>query len=640
MEWFHRFPLVWKVNGVILVILATVLGTLTYATNRAYERDALASAHEVSRVNSQTILHGIRELMMSRDTAGMGDLFDRLVSDAEVYREIRMVSHGGRVVVSTSDPGHPTLETTSWPCTVCHGEENQPADSTLRPFAEVSEAEDGGRVLSVITPISREGSCDSSGCHAASDSSPILGLLQADFSLGRVDALIAQRTRQTAFALLLSILLCSIATWWMIDRLVGKRIRTLKAGAQRVAQKDLSFRFGDPRGDGLAQLSGTFDETVSELSATLLELTSTKEYLEGIVESSADIIITVDPAGLIRTVNTGAEQALGYDREEVIGKRIEVLFAEPRERDAAIEQLQHADHVRNYETHFLTKGGDIRSVILTLSRLRTPDGEAIGTFGISKDVTEEKRLQKELLLKEKLAAIGQAVTGIQHTLKNMLSSLKGGSYMVEVGLRDHERALLEEGWAMVKGGVGNIHHLCSTMLHFVRDWEPELDQVSVYGLTQSVCTVNQEIAQQKGIELRVEVPQGLPPIICDSGSIQSALTDLLSNAFDACVWKDYGNGEKPEVLVKVERSADEDDLRIEVRDNGQGMAEETKKHIFTPFFSTKQKLGTGIGLSLTSRIVQMHDGSIEFESELNRGSTFRVWLPFGGPLQREGATDE
>ncbi len=387
-------------------------------------------------------------------------------------------------------------------------------------------------------------------------------------------------------------------------------------------------------------MSGTFDDTVSELSATLSELTNTKEYLQGIVESSADIIITVDPGGLIKTFNTGAEQALGYDREELVGKRIEVLFTEPSERDAAIEQLQDSDHVVNYETHFLTKDGEVRDVILTLSRLRTPDGEAIGTFGISKDVTEEKRLQRELLLKEKLAAIGEAVTGIQHTLKNMLSSLKGGSYMVETGLRDHERPLLEEGWAMVKEGVGNINHLCSTMLQYVRDWEPEVEPVDPYDLITSVETACKEAALEKGIGLSTEIAPGLPLIICDGGSVHSVLADLLSNAFDACAWKDYDEPEKPEVALKFSLSPNGDHVEIEVRDNGQGMPDVIKTHLFKPFFSTKGKLGTGIGLTLASRIIGMHDGTIEFETDPNRGSTFRVSLPVGGPQQQKGALDE
>jgi hypothetical protein len=95
-----RHSLVWKMNAASLAILTTVLATLGYATNRVYERDALALAHDVSRVNSETILHSIDKFMMTRDTAGIRDLIVRLSSDNPVYRDIRLISHAGGVVAS------------------------------------------------------------------------------------------------------------------------------------------------------------------------------------------------------------------------------------------------------------------------------------------------------------------------------------------------------------------------------------------------------------------------------------------------------------------------------------------------------------------------------------------------------------
>lgn len=621
------------------MVLGSVLGILTYLTNEAYEQDALASAREVSRVNAGTVVQGLRDLMMSRDTAGMGDLFDRLVSGGEVYRNLKLVSHDGGVVASSPAPNVFTLEEGSWPCGACHGSGSAPPDSGTEPLSEIFVAESGERVVSVVTPIHREDGCEIAGCHSTNASSSVLGLFQADFSLRRVDALIAQRNRHAVTALFISILLCSLTTWWMTDRLLGKRIRTLIAGAERIDQKDLSFRFGDSRGDGIARLSGSFDGVLGELSNTMSELRNTKEYLQGIVENSADIIITVDHAGRIRTFNTGAERALGYEREEVIGERIEMLFAEPSERDIAIEQLRHTDNVVNYETRFLTKVGEVRDVILTLSRLRTPAGEPIGTFGISKDVTEERRLHRELVLKEKLAAIGQTVTGIQHTLKNMLSSLKGGSYMVEIGLRDQERPLLEEGWGMVKGGVEDIHELCSTMLSYVREWEPDFHPVDLDKLITSVHKGSEGTARGKGIHFTVQIAPDLPAIVCDRGSIQAVLMDLLYNAFDACAWKEYVDSEKPTVELTVDWSTPKDIVTIEVKDNGQGMSDRIKEQIFKPFFSTKKNRGTGMGLTLASRTVRLHGGRIDVVSEPTRGSTFRVSLPVAGPRQEKEALD-
>jgi len=635
----RKTQLVWKINGVILVILVSVLGIMSYVSNVVYERDALASARDVSRFNSRTILESIRELMMRRDTAGIGDLFDRLMSDNPLYRDIRLVSHGGQVVASSLEASRMVLEPESWPCSVCHAFTERLGDSIVSPYDELVVLENGERVVSVVTPVYREGRCNTSGCHVEPAPSPVLGLLQADLSLERADNLIAKRNRHTVIALLVALMLITVSTWWMMDRLVGKRIRILREGAEKVARKDFSFRFRDSRGDGIARLSGTFDNMVSELSSTLTELQSTKDYMQGIVESSADIIITVDPSGLIMTFNAGAENTLGYSQAEVIGERIEMLFAEPAERDEAIACLANTDHVVNYETHFLTKQGEIRDVILTLSRLRDPAGVPIGTFGISKDVTREKQLQRELILKEKLAAIGQAVAGINHSLKNMLGSLTGGSYMVNTGFDEDDQVLLREGWTMVQEGITHITDLSSRMLQYVRDWEPEFEATNLGDLVTSVHNLGMEAARTKGIEYRIELAKELPTIICDPRLIRSAVLDLASNAMDACIWKDYDDVETPVVVLKAYRPDRGKDLVVEVRDNGHGMTEQVKKNIFTPFFSTKSRIGTGMGLTLTSRIIRLHGGSIDVESKPGHGTTFKISLPTDGRRDRKEDLD-
>jgi len=448
-----------------------------------------------------------------------------------------------------------------------------------------------------------------------------------------------QRNYRAVLAGLWAVVLGVGATCLILDRLVGRRIQILIEGMQRVANNDFRFRFEDTRKDEISKLAHSFNSMTSRLSSTLSKLRNTNEYMEGIVENSADIIITVNPAGLIRTVNKGAENTLGYRRDEVVGQRIEMLFADPRERDAAIARLRDTDHVVNYETHFMTNQGEIRDVILTLSRLRSPDGTPIGTFGISKDVTREKRLQRELLLNEKLVAIGQAVTGIQHSMKNMLNALTGGSYMVNTGIEDDDRDLLEEGWAMVQGGISSIIELSSRMLHYAKDWKPEVEKTDLDDLVISIYNINKETARSKGVELSIEALPKHPALICDRRLIHSAVMDLLSNALDACSQKDYGEAETPEVVLRVCPSKHEGCLAIEVQDNGQGMTKEIKKNIFTPFFSTKKKLGTGMGLTLTSRIIRLHGGKIEVESEPSRGTIFRVSLPVSGPRESKEELD-
>jgi PAS domain S-box-containing protein len=455
-----------------------------------------------------------------------------------------------------------------------------------------------------------------------------LGYLQTDYSLARVDDLVRSHGLKTGIAALLGILLCGVVSWLSVDRLVGAPLRVLTEGIRRVTAADFNFRFSEGGTDEFGELAHEFNKMIRQSKRT-------REYLEGIVEDSADIIITVDPEGIIRKFNTGAERILGYAREEVIGKRIEMLFSDPSERDIAIAQLEYTDHVVNYQTHFITKDGRVRDVILTLSKLRRRDGTPIGTYGISKDVTRENRLLRQLLQSEKMAALGQALTGIQHSVKNLLNVLKGGSYMVKTGLSKNDRELLDEGWKMVEDGIQHMTELSTSMLHFAREQKLNIAETNLAELLRKISELSHSRFRESGVKLAVDLADQLSLVKCDRELIHSVVMDLLSNALDACSWKEYATEEKPEVKLRVAEGPAEGYMTIEVADNGEGISREVRRKIFTPFFSTKKKKGTGMGLAVASRVVASHGGKIMVESEPGMGATFRVLLPIGGPDQGE-----
>jgi PAS domain S-box-containing protein len=627
--------LVWKVNGLFLVILAAVLGISGYITNLDFEQSEISSARDLSLDSSDRIVRRIQSLMLEGGAHDLGEIVNRMASENPTFREIRLLSHDGRVLASQLPESTSPVDSLSWPCAVCHAPSGEARDSAGCSFCEIIEPEESTRSLSVVTAIYGAAGCNQAGCHLGVSDSTVLAVLQADYSLDRVDALLYQRTRHTALAILFALILGSIATWWMTERLLGRRIRALREGALRLAEHDFTFRFSDPTGDGLAQLASVFDNMTSEFSSTLLELMSAKEHLQAIVENSADIIITVDPTGLITTFNPGAEQILGYNREEVVGRRIEMLFADPSERDAAIAKLDTTDHVVNYLTRFVTKDGDIRRVMLTLSRLRSPEGDPIGTMGVSKDITKELELQRRLYRSQRMAALGQAITGIQHSIKNMLNVMKGGSYMVKLALENDDRDMLIEGWEMVQQGIEDMTEMSKSMLDFARTKKLKIRPTDLGELATGIHGLNQTKYKEEGVALELQISPNLPPVECDPEMIRSVIMDLMGNALDACSWRDYEDGESGRVVLGVHPGSQNGSVEIVVTDNGGGMTEEVRERIFTPFFSTKEKKGTGMGLAVVARIVSTHEGSTAVESEPGKGATFRVTLPTRGPSLRE-----
>jgi two-component system, NtrC family, sensor kinase len=435
--------------------------------------------------------------------------------------------------------------------------------------------------------------------------------------------------------LIFSILLYFAITWFFARIYFKKPFDTLMSGMERLADKNFDFRLDEDDDSEFSELAFTFNDMASMLSFSLMELKKNQDYLQSILGSSADIIVTVSPNDKIQTINAGAEKILGYERVDLIGRSVKRLFLNPAIKNVVYGKLKSSENVMNYETQFLTKDGVSRDVLFTVSKLRNSEGTDIGTIGIGKDITKEKRLQKELVQSQRFAAIGQVFTGIQHTMKNMLNACKGGAYMVNIGLKKDDKALLGEGWVMVEDGLSRLTDMSLGMLKYVKEWKPKFEKIDLSENLIEIDHVIKKSAEDRGVNFRLDKIENIPLVTCDPRMIHSSVMDIVSNAIDACVWKDYDNGEKAEVVLGAYLNEEDEELVIEVKDNGCGMSEDVKKTIFDPFFSTKSKSGTGLGLAITSRMIRTHNGRFYVESEPNQGTIFRILLPIGNSNTNE-----
>jgi PAS domain S-box-containing protein len=346
-----------------------------------------------------------------------------------------------------------------------------------------------------------------------------------------------------------------------------------------------------------------------------------KEYLENILVHSSDMIITTDLNGRIVTFNPAGERMLGYSRDEIIGAGIDKLWKAPDERRKLMSEVKTRGAVNNFPATLVSKGGDEVEISLSLSQLKDSEGRVLGTVGISKDVTEENRLRRQLMDQERLAAVGQTVAGITHCIKNVLNGLKGGSYMLNVGLKRNDEKLVEEGWGSVQKGIERISRLSLDMLNYCRDRKPTRVPTDPLKLVRETVDLVATAAQQEGISISYSGEKG-PLVRLDPETIGRALLNLISNGVDACREKSYPAGEIPTVDVLVKRG--KGDLRFVVADNGVGMTEETRTKLFSRFFSTKEGRGTGLGLCVTDKLVTEHGGDISVESSPGKGSAFTI----------------
>jgi signal transduction histidine kinase len=240
---------------------------------------------------------------------------------------------------------------------------------------------------------------------------------------------------------------------------------------------------------------------------------------------------------------------------------------------------------------------------------------------------ESTRFYEAKLQAERLAAVGQTIATLSHHIKNILQGLRGGSYLIDMGLNQKDETITRRGWSIVEKNQAKIYNLVMDMLSFSKDREPALEAADLNETVGDVIELMQSRAEELGVALGWEPAAGLPELQIDPEGIHRAVLNLVTNALDAC--EDVPGGGR----VSVETAWDESTgvARVVVRDNGVGIPAEELSGLFEVFASTKGSRGTGLGLPVSRKIAREHGGDLRVQSELGRGTTFTIELPMPRP---------
>ena len=347
-----------------------------------------------------------------------------------------------------------------------------------------------------------------------------------------------------------------------------------------------------------------------------------------LIRSSNDGIVATDRDLKIVIFNPGAENIFGYTQSEVIYKR-SVTELYPAELAAKFrDTIRTHDEIRDFpwiETSITSKDGQKIPVRFSGTVLQEKD-ENMGTVAFFQDLREIKRLEKELVHSERLAAIGQTIAGLAHGIKNILHGLKGGSYLVDIGINKNDTEKLKKGWEMIKRNVGRTSNLVMDLLSYSKEREPEYEVCRPNEIANEVCELLQDKARENKVEIIKEFEDAIGEVSMDPDTIHGSLLNLMSNAVDACLF-DENTAKTWQVRLKTTKE-EGNIIKFEVSDNGVGMDKEVLRQLFTSFFSTKGHRGTGLGLMVTRKLIEEHNGTIEVNSRLGKGTVFTIRLPY------------
>ena len=367
----------------------------------------------------------------------------------------------------------------------------------------------------------------------------------------------------------------------------------------------------------------TYREQLEQaVQARTAEIAATKEYLENLLENANDVIYTLDSEGRFTYVSRKIE-AWGYQKEDLLGRPYSTLQASGGGPEYGGKSTGGIQTKQVYEIEVVTRTGERRAVVVSLSPLYGAGGETLGVLGIARDMTETRKLEQQIRSSEKLVSVGRLAAGVAHEMNNPLGGILNCLYNLRKGTVSASRQ--KEYQISMENGVERVQKIVRQLLHFSQQHEPAFVLTDINALLDQVLALTTHLFAPNQIVVERVRGQGLPPAMVDGSMIAQVLMNLVLNAVHAM---------KHGGTLTIQTVVAEGVYRVEIRDTGSGISPEVLPRIFDPFFTTKREgEGTGLGLSVSLGIAERHGGGITVKSAVGTGTTFSLYLP----IEREGS---
>lgn len=372
---------------------------------------------------------------------------------------------------------------------------------------------------------------------------------------------------------------------------------------------DLSYR--------IPETNGEFGEIATAINGMAQSLTDTRSHTEIIMESMVDGIITIDNDEKITTINNAALRIMGLN-QEVIGNNYGSLFPDHAKFPSVLlETLNTGKNFIGYEVEFTRSDGTIVPISVSTSMLYN-NKDILGVVVVFKDLIEHRAFEDRVRRVDRLAAVGELAAGVAHEIRNPLAAISGSvQILVDELPKDHSSRVFGD---VVLKEVERLNIVIEDLLYFAKPSKNYVACVHPNVLVSDTLSLLSPSLKKELVVLERYFDPAIQPISVDAELIKQVLVNLLLNAVQALP----PEGGKITVITKTVVKG----IEIVVKDSGKGIDPESLPKIFDPFFTTKDT-GTGLGLAVSNKIVEIHHGYIRVESKVGFGSTFTIYLPYG-----------
>lgn len=367
----------------------------------------------------------------------------------------------------------------------------------------------------------------------------------------------------------------------------------------------------------LGQVSNKITRIGQQLRDVREIFSTLRENMNQIMSGLEDGLLLFNVEGRAVLVSPSAEKFLDVGSETLLGRKMDEIFPSGHPLAEAL-RIGRADQTSDLQTEQveveLPGARGVRRVGASVQPIQE-NGARMGLLVTLRDLESLEKIGSQLQVSERLAALGRVTAGVAHEVKNPLNSMRVWLEVLKANLPPD--AETQQASKMLDSEIDRLDRVVKTFLEFSRPVELEREEVSLPELLESVLAAAQPSITRAGVQLSKEIPTSFPPMELDRRLIEQAVLNLVLNASQSMT----AGGRLTVALRRLSDTAE-----ISIADTGPGITPENRAKIFQLFFTTR-KGGTGIGLANAFRFVQLHNGSIEFDTEVGRGTTFRIELP-------------
>jgi len=443
-----------------------------------------------------------------------------------------------------------------------------------------------------------------------------------DIRIGLSSALIRDEIspslKKAALYAIGSVLLSTLLALF-VTRVSLAPIDRISAQLDRISAGEFDFEPVE-RTDELGKVSAKIVGIGKQLRDVREIFSTLRENLDQVMGGLEVGLLLFNAQGRAVLVSPSVEKFLGVQPAELRGRRASEIFpAGHPVRQVVSIQGDEIGPLEGAEFSY-DAGSGLHRIGLSAQVVRE-HGSRMGTLITLRDVESFERIGSQLQVSERLAALGRVTAGVAHEVKNPLNSMRLWLEVLKADMPVNPEP--QQAVKMLDSEINRLDRAVKTFLNFTKPVELKLEETDIRPLLQEVISAARPAITKSAVELRVDVPSEFPPVLLDRQLIHQVILNLLLNASE---FTPAGG----RITLALRRSAES--AIISVADSGKGIPPEDQKKIFQLFFTTRPG-GTGIGLANAFRFVQLHNGQIEFESEVGRGTTFRVELPLARSLE-------